>query len=190
MVSTRSKGTAAAETGEKRSAPAKSSGGTAKKAKKEDGKLEVGEDGQLGLKEEPSVDKEDSSAGKEETSNGKEEKKSETSEKASRGNEDYKDDSKPKAGEDMPQSRGEMKEEEGKKAETGEDEVDKTALSGAREELEEPKHGKCHHQDVRKAQADTSLGTLESGHIYFLYRPKIDHGEDVGSIDDISKYVQ
>jgi hypothetical protein len=30
-------------------------------------------------------------------------------------------------------------------------------------------------------------GTLESGHIYFLYRPKIDHGDDVGSIDDISK---
>lgn len=31
-------------------------------------------------------------------------------------------------------------------------------------------------------------GTLESGHIYFLYRPKIDT-EDVDSIDDISKLV-
>jgi hypothetical protein len=44
--------------------------------------------------------------------------------------------------------------------------------------------------NARKSQADRSVGTLESGHIYFLYRPKIDHGDDVGSLDDISKYVQ
>lgn len=31
-----------------------------------------------------------------------------------------------------------------------------------------------------------SHGTLESGHIYFLYRPKIDV-EDVESVDDVSK---
>lgn len=33
-----------------------------------------------------------------------------------------------------------------------------------------------------------SPGTLERGHIYFLYRPKIDAAE-VESIDDISKCV-
>jgi hypothetical protein len=142
MVSTRSKGTAAAETGEKRSPPAKASGGTAKKAKKEDGKLEVGENGQVGLKEEPSADKEDSSNDKDESSNGKEENKGKISEKAPK---EDKDDSKPKAGEDMPQSREEMKEEEGKKAEAGEDEVGKETLQGAKEELEEPKHGMWHH---------------------------------------------
>jgi hypothetical protein len=141
MVSTRSKGTAAAETGEKRSAPAKASGGTAKKAKKEDGKLEVGENGQVGLKEEPSADKGESSNDKDESSNGKEEIKGGTSEKVQKENKEDKD-STPKAGEDMPQSREEMKEEEGKKAETGEDEVDQAALQGAKDELEEPKHGK------------------------------------------------
>jgi hypothetical protein len=31
-------------------------------------------------------------------------------------------------------------------------------------------------------------GTLERGHIYFLYRPKID-ADEVESIDDISKCV-
>jgi len=141
MVSTRSKGTAAAETGEKRSAPAKSSGGTTKKAKKEDGKLEVGEDGQLGLKEEPSADKEDSAAGKEESSNEEEEIKGNTSQNGLKKDKEDKDDSKPKAGEDMNQTREEMKEEEGKKAETGEDEVGKEALKGAKDELEDPKHG-------------------------------------------------
>ena len=35
--------------------------------------------------------------------------------------------------------------------------------------------------------ADCGIGTLESGHIYFLYRPKLDKGDDVESIDDISK---
>lgn len=30
------------------------------------------------------------------------------------------------------------------------------------------------------------MGTLESGHIYFLYRPKID-ATDVESLDDVSK---
>ena len=142
MVSTRSKGTAAAETGEKRSASANSSGGTAKKAKKEDGKLEVGEDGQLGLKEEPSADKEDSAAGKEETSIEEEETKGKTSQNGLKNDKEDKDDSKPKAGEDMNQTREEMKEEEGKKAEAGEDEVGKETLQGAQDELEEPKHGK------------------------------------------------
>jgi hypothetical protein len=188
MVSTRSKGTAA-EVGEKRSAPAKSGGGTAKKAKKEDRKLEVGEDGQVGLKEEPSADKEDSSPGQEESSDGKEKLKGKTNDQKPEDHKADKEDSKPKAGEDMNQTREEMKEEEGKKAETGEDEVDKTALSEAKEELEEPKHGEPHAQDVGYPRL-IGLGTLESGHIYFLYRPKIDHGDDVGSIDDISKYVQ
>ena len=192
MVSTRSKGTAAAETGEKRSAPAKTSGGTTKKAKKEDGKLEVGEDGQVGLKEEPSTNEEDSSKDKEESSNDKDEIKGKIGQEESKEDKEDKDDSKPKAGEDMDQTREEMKEEEGKKAEKGEDEVDDKALQGAKDELEEPKHGKCYQSpiDAKKPQADVILGTLESGHIYFLYRPKIDHGDDVGSIDDISKYVQ
>lgn len=182
MVSTRSKGTAV-ETGEKRSAPAKSGGGATKKAKKEDGKLEVGEDGQVGLKEEPSADKEESS-------NGKDEDKGKVNDQKPEKDEDDKEDNKPKAGEDMDQTREEMKEEEGKKAEKGEDEVDENALQGAKDELEEPKHGRWHysHTGYERPQADVS-GTLESGHIYFLYRPKIDHGDDVGSIDDISKSV-
>jgi len=182
MVSTRSKGTAA-ETGEKRSAPSKSGGGATKKAKKEDGKLEVGEDGQVGLKEEPSADKE-------QASNGKDEDKGKAHEQKLERDKDDEEDNKPKAGEDMHQTREEMKEEEGKKAEKGEDEVDENALQGTKDELEEPKHGKRHnsHTEYERPQADIS-GTLESGHIYFLYRPKIDHGDDVGSIDDISKLV-
>jgi hypothetical protein len=144
MVSTRSKGTAAAETGEKRSAPAKASGGTAKKAKKEDGKLEVGENGQVGLKEEPSADKGESSNDKEEASNEGKEIKGRTNQSGPKEDTENKEDkdSKPKAGEDMNQTREEMKEEEGKKAETGEDEVDNKALQGGKDELEEPKHGK------------------------------------------------
>ena len=182
MVSTRSKGTAA-ETGEKRSAPVAGSGGKSKKAKKEDGKLEVGEDGQVGLKEETSADKEESS-------NGKEEGTGKANDQKLAKDTDDKADNKPKAGEDMNQTREEMKEEEGKKAEKGEDEVDENALQGTKDELEEPKHGKRHnsHTEYERPQADIS-GTLESGHIYFLYRPKIDHGDDVGSIDDISKLV-
>lgn len=56
MVATRSSNSSTAETGEKRSAPSApsaASGRSSKKAKKEDGKLEVGKDGQVGLKEEP-----------------------------------------------------------------------------------------------------------------------------------------
>lgn len=143
MVSTRSKGTAAsAETGEKRSAPATKSGGASKKAKKEDGKLEVGEDGQVGLKEEPNGKGEEDITEDQTEDDQEEVKGEEKEEKEDSGDEEKA--SKPKAGEDMPRTREEMKEEEDKKAEKGEDEVDEKALEGVKDELEEPKHGKSH----------------------------------------------
>ena len=53
MVSTRSKGSTSAETGEKRSAPSDTGGSSGKRTKKEkNGKLEVGVDGEVGLKKE------------------------------------------------------------------------------------------------------------------------------------------
>lgn len=121
MVSTRSKkGNGAstnesADAGGKRAAPAPSRGNGAKKQKTEDGKLEVGKGGEVGLKQE----KQEDEGGEEEYS---------------------KEDVKP--GEDMDKTREEMKAEEGEKAEKGEDEVDQKALQGTKGELEEPKHGK------------------------------------------------
>jgi len=127
MVATRSKKIDDSEAGEKRAAPSSKlqTKQPAKKAKTEpNGKLEVGKDGQVGLKEaaseQPST--EDSEKKYEEKSDGKE--------------------PKPKAGEDMDQTRDEMKAEEGEKAKKGEDEVDEKALQGIEGELEEPKHGK------------------------------------------------
>ena len=53
MVSTRSKGSTSTETGEKRSAPSDTGGSSGKRTKKEkNGKLEVGVDGEVGLKKE------------------------------------------------------------------------------------------------------------------------------------------
>lgn len=68
MVSTRSKGKAAtesAETGEKRSGPTKASGSSKKAKVEKDGKLDVGADGIVGLKEEEEErkDKEQSTEG-------------------------------------------------------------------------------------------------------------------------------
>lgn len=132
MVATRSKKSEDSEAGEKRAAPSTTSQTkqpASKKAKTEpDGKLTVGQNGQLGLKEETTDD-----------DNSKDTKRQE-------GEESEKDDEtsapKPKAGEDMDQTRDEMKAEEGEKAEKGEDEVDEKALQGIKGELEEPKHGK------------------------------------------------
>jgi cytochrome c5 len=131
MVATRSKKSDDSEAGEKRAAPSSKlqTKQPAKKAKTEpDGKLEVGKDGQVGLKEaaseQPST--EDSETKKEKKEEGKKDGK----------------EPKPKAGEDMDQTRDEMKAEEGEKAKNGEDEVDEKALQGIEGELDEPKHGK------------------------------------------------
>ncbi|ORX33671.1 hypothetical protein BD324DRAFT_639126 [Kockovaella imperatae] len=62
---------------------------------------------------------------------------------------------------------GEEKEASNENKEESKPSRDEPHLSGI---LEEPKHG-----------------TLESGHIYFLYRPKVD-AEEVDSVDDISKF--
>lgn len=143
MVSTRSKKTSnSSDTGTKRSAPVATSGsGSNKKAKKEDGKLEVGEDGQVGLKDESSDDKKSAS------DENRESKDEEAGSKEKKDGEDDDSDTKPKAGEDMDKTRDEMKAEEGEKAEKGEDEVDEKALQGTKEELDEPKHGKLSFPD-------------------------------------------
>ena len=119
MVATRSKGsgTKPTDSGEKRPPPSSGSNKGTKKQKTEtDGKLEVGDDGEVGLKKE------------DETSDHKDDGKDPKKEVV--------------AGEDMKMTREEMKAEEGKKAEKGEDEVDQKALQGIKGELEEPKHGK------------------------------------------------
>lgn len=136
MVSTRSKKPSdSSDTGTKRSAPVATSGsGSNKKAKKEDGKLEVGEDGQIGLKDVASDDKKSADEDREA-------KDEEAGSKEKKDGENDKSETKPKAGEDMDRTRDEMKAEEGEKAEKGEDEVDEKALQGTKEELDEPKHG-------------------------------------------------
>lgn len=145
MVSTRASKTATADTGEKRSAPSSKAGGANKKAKKEGGKLEVGKDGQVGLKEEstnekPEPDQEEADDLKKEVVGEKWDKEEKSTKRnVNNGNETKEE---PKAGEDMPQTREEMKAEEGKKAEKGEDEVGEKDLQGSKDEIEEPKHGK------------------------------------------------
>lgn len=134
MVSTRSKNgnqTETAQIGDKRAAAATktSTKQQSKKVKTEqDGKLEVGKDGQIGLKEESSG--EDSK---------RESKKDDPQEEETK---DAESGSKPKAGEDMDKTRDEMKAEEGEKMKKGEDEVNEKALQDTKDELEEPKHGK------------------------------------------------
>jgi hypothetical protein len=142
MVSTRSKQSSEnVDTGAKRAAPAPAAKSN-KKAKKEDGKLEVGDDGQVGLKDESSGDKKEAGDQNSEAQDGaaadsKEESSNSKDDTTSKPKAEYK----PKAGEDMDKTRDEMKAEEGEKAEKGEDEVDEKALEGTKEELDEPKHG-------------------------------------------------
>lgn len=127
MVSTRSKKNGdtspAAETGDKRAAPNSSGAGGNKKPKTtkeepgaQDGKLQVGKDGEVGLK-----------------------KEEESREKVA--NDTAEDKKKTPAGEQMDQTREEMKAKESAKAEKGQDEVDQKSLQGIKGELEEPKHG-------------------------------------------------
>ncbi|ORY27465.1 hypothetical protein BCR39DRAFT_538148 [Naematelia encephala] len=59
---------------------------------------------------------------------------------------------------------------QGETTQTGDETGVKDQGSSSGAELDEPKHG-----------------TLETGHIYFLYRPKID-ADEVESIDDVSKF--
>lgn len=125
MVSTRSKGSDSnsIEAGDKRTGPPSSSDKTSKKQKTEsNAKLEVGNNGEVGLKKEETKDTESK---QKQTDDGNKEKSLEV-----------------KPGEDMDMTREEMKAEEGKKAEKGEDEVDQKALQGIKGELDEPKHGK------------------------------------------------
>lgn len=127
MVSTRSKDNSKQpDAGNKRAAPASVSSKGSKKQKTEtNAKLEVGDDGEVGLKKE---DKNNNDAEQEDKDEGKSEGKD--------GNE-----AETKAGEAMEMTREEMKAKEGEKAEKGEDEVDQKALQGIKGELEEPKHG-------------------------------------------------
>lgn len=49
-----------------------------------------------------------------------------------------------------------------------------------------PIHGKSNEEDSCWSGLADCLGSLEAGHIYFLYRPKVEV-EDVESLDDVSK---
>ncbi|OCF34739.1 hypothetical protein I316_03783 [Kwoniella heveanensis BCC8398] len=77
-------------------------------------------------------------------------------------------------GEDDSEAKQGKTEEEDKKpkpeSKNGKDGTKKTTASASKGEEDEPKHG-----------------TLESGHIYFLYRPKVET-EDPETIDDVSKF--
>jgi hypothetical protein len=50
----------------------------------------------------------------------------------------------------------------------------------------EPKHGRVQTNFLARTYTYFVIGTLEAGHIYFLYRPKVEV-EDPQSIDDVSK---
>lgn len=130
MVSTRSKGssTKPTEAGDKRTAPVSSTDKPSKKQKTDtNAKLEVGNNGEVGLKK-----KEDQTDSKGE----------------SKESDDGNKEGAVKPGEDMDMTREEMKAQEGKKAEKGEDEVDQKALQGIKGELDEPKHGELKLRNV------------------------------------------
>jgi hypothetical protein len=140
MVSTRSKNdnrTETAQSGDKRAVPT-SKASTEQQSKKvkteQNGKLEVGKDGQIGLKEEPS---------------GEDSKTDQPQEQETKNEESG---AKPKAGEDMDKTRDEMKAEEGEKMKKGEDEDDEKALQDTKDELEEPKHGRFLYQVCEVSQ--------------------------------------
>ena len=66
--------------------------------------------------------------------------------------------------------------------------MEEQEAASAGHELDEPKHGMTSLLYVFDSCSlnHYHTGTLESGHVYFMYRPKIDTN-DVESIDDISK---
>lgn len=168
MVSTRSKGkngstdktetggseASSAQTGEKRAAPASSTENQAKPASKKakkvekEGKLDIGENGQLGLKKE----------------------------------EDTKD----------PTAADKSKADDGGVKDAGQEESKAEKESTPAGSNDDPKHGELHCVTESSADEQTLIlsciisGTLESGHIYFLYRPKVEV-DDPESIDDVSK---
>ncbi|KAK4686067.1 hypothetical protein P7C73_g4061, partial [Tremellales sp. Uapishka_1] len=119
------------KTGDKRPAPDVASESPKKAKKEKDGKLQVGDDGEVTL--------------------GK-----------SDDGEDKKEESEAKKGDE----EKEVAPEENDKEDNGPSVVEKESTP----EFDEPRHG-----------------TLEQGHIYFLYRPKIELDE-AESIDDISKF--
>ncbi|EIW66815.1 hypothetical protein M231_01418 [Tremella mesenterica] len=144
MVATRSKTQNGTQTaGEKRPAETETKKSSpSKKAKKGIQKLEVGDDGEVGLtKEQPEV----------QPANGHEQVEV-------------------KNGHSVEEEKEDTVEEpaEVKTKEVDESTKEKSVAPVA--ENEQPKHG-----------------TLEAGHIYFMYRPKVD-AEEVESIDDVSKF--
>ena len=176
MVSTRAKKSAdGAETAEKRAAPPEKR--TSKKAKTEkDGKLEVN-DGAVELKKE------------EKEPDAEPETQAEAKEEANPTVDGHLQVEDGKLG------LGEAKQSDQKvgapPSEEDSNEAKPTAVGPPSGVLAEPKHGDCQillsGRTLSRGQADgLSSGTLESGHVYFLYRPKIET-EEVDSVDDVSK---
>jgi hypothetical protein len=168
-----------------------------KKARKnEQRELETGEGGEGGLKKElqekgggEDGEKQTAKDAKEvkEVKDAKEPEDEAKEEKA----QDKGEKTAPTKAEDEPEERSARPERQsGSKASPGaKDAADvKSQPTGS---LTEPKHGEW---AGRAAIGSIRLtltprqGTLERGHIYFLYRPKID-ADEVESIDDISKCV-
>ncbi|CAD6570841.1 MAG: hypothetical protein TREMPRED_006054 [Tremellales sp. Tagirdzhanova-0007] len=160
----------------KRSAPSESrnlSKSGSKRVKKEkDGKLEVGNDGEVGLKHEDHVEpKEEINEEVIEEREKDEQRTQNDNGKDAEGQQDAKaeipEDKKPVASEKEDVEQELKRSGPGETTQEGDETTVKEQEASAKTELDEPKHG-----------------TVESGHIYFIYRPKIDSAE-VDSLDDV-----
>lgn len=170
MVSTRSKEYDEPAPGEKRSPQDESHKSPKKQKTQKEGQLEVGHDGEVGLKRETSGSPRKAKHHAEEPHGGKHEKEHREGGDKHAGDEKTHDAKGTEEGEPKQEVSFTDSWEVCLGSDPKNDPVDnKGQVTSSGDETQEPSHG-----------------TLESGHIYFLYRPKIET-EEVDSVDDISK---
>ena len=170
MVSTRSKEYDEPAPGEKRSPQDESHKSPKKQKTQKEGRLEVGHDGEVGLKRETSGSPRKAKHHAEEPHGGKHEKEH-------------------REGGDK--HAGDEKTHDAKGTEEGEPKQEVSFTDSWEVCLgSDPKNAPVDNKGQVTSSGDEtqepSHGTLESGHIYFLYRPKIET-EEVDSVDDVSK---
>lgn len=194
MVSTRAGGSKqpgeASQSVNKRSAPSKAKPVTKKAKKEKDGKLQVGNGGEVGLKQDDKDDEHKGDGNEENNKDGE----VEVDRSAAPVTADDKDPvTSDKEDEELGVKRsgpGETRQEVGlSNGETAY--ISRATRQRSRSRKIPLEQSSTSRSTVSLAPAGLELnrqGTLESGHIYFMYRPKID-ADEVEGIDDISKSV-
>lgn len=183
MVSTRSRATngAADHAGEKRTASSKSPDKRAKKAKAaKDGKLETNEHGEVTLQ----TKDEEKDGVEDKVAEERKEEHTETGDDAEQVKQTVQEPS------DDSKAKEEQKPQGHDPTEKAQAEVSSAVQALMRLTVEEvDEHVKEKEATPEAGDAEPKHGTLEAGHIYFMYRPKVEK-EDVQSIDDISKCIK